>query len=58
VLEVLRFDLHSIHAIPGGLWELFVGVWLITNGFNPPATVPEPDKIDIDEIEKMSLSRV
>ena len=44
VLEVLGFGLLSIHAIPGGLWELFIGVWLIVKGFNPPATVPEPDR--------------
>ena len=37
VLEVLGFDLLSIHAIPGGLWELFIGVWLIVKGFNPSA---------------------
>ena len=28
VLEVLGFNLQTIHAIPGGLWELFIGVWL------------------------------
>jgi Domain of unknown function (DUF4386) len=33
VWEVLGFDLHLLHTIPGGLWELFVGVWLITRGF-------------------------
>ena len=37
VLEVLGFDLLLIHAIPGGLWELFIGVWLIVKGFNPSA---------------------
>jgi uncharacterized membrane protein len=58
VLEVLGFDLLSIHAIPGGLWEMFIGVWLITKGFNLPATVPEPDRTDSDEIDKLSLSRV
>ena len=26
VLEVLGFNLQTIHAIPGGLWELFIGV--------------------------------
>ena len=41
VLEVLGFGLLSIHAIPGGLWKLFIGVWLIVKGFNPPAIVPE-----------------
>jgi hypothetical protein len=34
VLEVLGFNLYSIHTIPGGLWELFIGVWLIAKGFN------------------------
>ncbi len=34
VLEVLGFDLHSIDTIPGGLWEVFIGVWLIAKGFN------------------------
>jgi hypothetical protein len=65
VLEVLGFDLLSIHAIPGGLWELFIGVWLIAKGFNPsafnpPATVPKPDKTDLNERDKekeMSLSK-
>jgi uncharacterized membrane protein len=57
VLEVLGFNLLSIHAIPGGLWEMFIGVWLIVKGFNPSAFVPEPDKADIDELDKMSLSR-
>jgi hypothetical protein len=38
-LQVLGFDLHSIHAIPGGLWEGLVGVWLIVKGFGTP-TVP------------------
>lgn len=39
VLEVLGFDLSSIHTIPGGLWELFIGVWLIARGFNASASV-------------------
>jgi hypothetical protein len=34
VLEVLGFNLNSIHTIPGGLWELFIGVWLIVKGFS------------------------
>jgi hypothetical protein len=41
VLEVLGFALLDIHAIPGGLWELFIGVWLIVKGFNPSAFAPE-----------------
>ena len=37
VLEVMGFNLSSIHTIPGGLWELFIGVWLIARGFNSSA---------------------
>ncbi len=39
VLQVLGFDLRLIHVIPGGLWELFIGVWLIAKGFSA-APVP------------------
>jgi hypothetical protein len=42
VLQVLGFDLHSIHAIPGGLWEGFIGVWLIVKGFSTPSVSLEP----------------
>jgi hypothetical protein len=41
VLEILGFDLHSIDTIPGGLWEVFIGVWLIVKGFNSSAIVFE-----------------
>lgn len=34
VLEVLGIDLNLMHVLPGGLWELFIGVWLIAKGFN------------------------
>ena len=46
VLEVLGFNLLTIHAIPGGLWEVFIGVWLIAKGFNPSAFVSEPANPD------------
>jgi hypothetical protein len=42
VLQVLGLNLSSIQAIPGGLWELFIGVWLIAKGFNSPPVPPEP----------------
>jgi Domain of unknown function (DUF4386) len=41
LLEILGFNLLTIHAIPGGLWELFIGVWLIVKGFNPSAFASE-----------------
>jgi hypothetical protein len=34
VLEVLGFNVGLIPVIPGGLWELFIGVWLIAKGFS------------------------
>jgi hypothetical protein len=36
LLEILGFQLHSIQAGPGGLWEVFTGVWLIVKGFRTP----------------------
>lgn len=61
VVEVMGFNLLSIHAIPGGLWEMFIGVWLIAKGFNSPAVVPEPDTTDLNgrdkERDKLSLSK-
>jgi hypothetical protein len=41
VLEVLGFGLSSIHTFPGGLWEMFIGVWLIVKGFNSSTIVPQ-----------------
>jgi hypothetical protein len=34
VLEIMGFNLNLLHTLPAGLWELFVGVWLIVKGFN------------------------
>jgi hypothetical protein len=45
VLEVLGLNLGLIPVVPGGLWELFIGVWLIARGFDAPATAvaaPKP----------------
>ena len=39
VSEVLGLDLRLLHTLPGGLWELFIGVWLIARGFSS-STVP------------------
>lgn len=35
VLEILGFNLGLTAVLPGGLWELFIGVWLIAKGFSP-----------------------
>lgn len=49
VLEVLGFDMHLIHTIPGGLWELFIGVWLIVKGFNSSPIALTSVKTDLNE---------
>src|SRR5215212_5548889 len=41
VSEVMGSGLGLVSSIPGGLWELFIGVWLIVKGFNPSAFAPE-----------------
>jgi hypothetical protein len=45
VLQVLGLNLNSIHAIPGGLWELFIGVWLIGKGFSASSQLPSEPTI-------------
>jgi hypothetical protein len=39
-LGVLGFDLALLHTIPGGLWELFIGVWLLAKGFSSSPVLP------------------
>jgi hypothetical protein len=41
VLEVMGFGLNLMHVIPGGLWELFIGVWLIAKGFSSSPAVSQ-----------------
>jgi len=44
VSAVMGSGLGDISSLPGGLWEVFVGVWLIVKGFSSPATVPQATK--------------
>jgi hypothetical protein len=39
MLEILGFNLQLLHTLPGGLWEISIGVWLIVKGFNSAAFV-------------------
>jgi Domain of unknown function (DUF4386) len=55
VLQVVGLNLNSIHAIPGGLWELFIGVWLIAKGFNSPPLPPEPSSSSMTPNTESSL---
>jgi hypothetical protein len=35
--EIMGSGLSLMASLPGGLWELFIGFWLIFKGFNPTA---------------------
>jgi hypothetical protein len=39
LLQIVGVDLSSAHVVLGGVWEGFIGVWLIVKGFKPSATV-------------------
>jgi hypothetical protein len=40
VSEIMGSGLGLASSLPGGLWEVFMGVWLIVKGFNSSAFVP------------------
>jgi hypothetical protein len=40
VSEIMGSGLGLVSSIPGGLWEVFIGVWLIMKGFNSSVLVP------------------
>jgi len=41
VSAVMGSGLGDVSSIPGGLWEVFIGVWLIAKGFNASAFVSQ-----------------
>jgi hypothetical protein len=41
VSAIMGSGLGDLSSLPGGLWEVFVGVWLIVKGFNTSAFVPQ-----------------
>jgi hypothetical protein len=47
--ETMGSGLGLVSSIPGGLWELFIGVWLIAKGFNSSAFVPGTVKTGLNE---------
>ena len=55
VLQVLGFNLNSIQAIPGGLWEIFIGVWLIVKGFTSSHLPSEPTTSSTAPVETPPL---
>jgi hypothetical protein len=55
VLQILGFNLSSIQAIPGGLWEVFIGVWLIAKGFSSLPVSAEPTSSSTTPITESTL---
>lgn len=47
VSAVMGSGLGDVSSLPGGLWEVFMGVWLIGKGFNSSAFVSQATKISI-----------
>jgi hypothetical protein len=41
VSAIMGSGLGDLSSYPGGLWEVFMGVWLIAKGFNASAFVPQ-----------------
>jgi hypothetical protein len=52
---ILGSGLGDISSIPGGLWEVFIGVWLIVKGFNASALAPA--KAAATASEQISLAK-
>lgn len=53
--EIMGSGLGLASSLPGGLWEIFVGMWLVVKGFNAPASVANPVKPEVNP-EQVSLS--
>jgi hypothetical protein len=57
VSAIMGSGLGDLSSLPGGLWEMFIGVWLIAKGFNSSAFVSEAAKAELHG-DKVSLSAV
>lgn len=55
VSAMMGSGLGDLSSLPGGLWEIFIGVWLIVKGFNSPAGVAGSAKVEINA-DKVNLS--
>ena len=52
VSEIMGSGLGLVSSLPGGLWEVFIGGWLIVKGFNSSTTALEPANTAIDQRQK------
>lgn len=46
ISAVMGSGLADLSSLPGGLWEMFIGVWLIAKGFNSPAITSQARRIN------------
>jgi len=46
--EIMGSGLGLASSLPGGLWEIFIGGWLIVKGFNTPAIAADATKVEIN----------
>lgn len=53
--ELMGSGLGLASSLPGGLWEVFMGVWLIVKGFNTSAFAAKPTTTAIN-VDKVGLS--
>lgn len=53
VSAVMGSGLADLSSLPGGLWEIFIGVWLIVKGFNSPTIASEHAKTDMNKDKTM-----
>jgi hypothetical protein len=56
VLQVLGYELNSVQAMVGGLWEVFIGVWLIVKGFRPASPRPPESSTAAPTVRDLLLS--
>jgi Domain of unknown function (DUF4386) len=47
ISAIMGSGLGDISSIPGGLWEMFIGVWLIVKGFNSTVITSKPVHTDL-----------
>lgn len=45
VSAVMGSGLADLSSLPGGLWEMFIGVWLIAKGFQSTTIASQPTRI-------------
>ena len=57
VSEFMGSGLGLASSLPGGLWEVFIGVWLMVKGFNAPS-IPEASAPTAANPDQVCLSVV